>query len=94
VLGIGQTKHVRIHVNLLGTPDEIHMHLGSIIIISNAQKVNFGALNKTFFQPSNSNLFSLSSSTLLSHRALSRVIKWFKALAKVSWIAVFFVRTG
>jgi hypothetical protein len=68
-------------VNLFGTPDEIHMHSGSIRIISNAHKIHFGALNKSFFQPSNSNLFSNSSSTLLSCCAVSRVIKGLKALS-------------
>jgi hypothetical protein len=76
---MGQTKHVRINVNLFGTLDEIHMHSGSIRIISNAHKIHFGALNKTLFQLLNSNLFSLSSSMLLSHCAVSRVIKGLKA---------------
>jgi hypothetical protein len=31
-LGIGQTKHVRIHVHLFRTPGEIHMHLSLIRI--------------------------------------------------------------
>jgi hypothetical protein len=37
-------------------------------------KIHFGALNKTDFPPLNSNLFSLSSSTLLSCCTVSRVI--------------------
>jgi hypothetical protein len=32
-LGIGQTKHIRIHVHLFETPGKIHMHLSLIRII-------------------------------------------------------------
>ncbi len=65
--------------NLFGTLDKKHIHLSSIRVISNAHKIHFGALIKTLFQPLNSNLFSISSSMLISCCAVSRVIKGLEA---------------
>jgi hypothetical protein len=64
--------------NLFGTLDEKRMHLGLIRIISNAHKIHFGALKKTLFQPSNSNLFHLVAAPSSSSCAVSRVIKGLK----------------
>jgi hypothetical protein len=57
-------------MHLFGTSDEVHIHLGSIRIISNAQKIHFGVLNKTFFQPSNS-IFFYSAAACFSLLVLS-----------------------
>ncbi len=63
-ISIGQTKHIGIHVHLVGTPGEIHMHLSLIRIILKSHKVHFGATTQPLFPSLDSHFSQVIVSTL------------------------------